>query len=916
MAARTSVRLWRGSHGLTSALVYAVLEWLLIFLLFLDALFSYLVTKFANFCELQTPCLLCSRIDHIIGCEKPGCLFSFATEKKSNAETYRSLVAKLGLGHMCCDGTNPDIHPKLNLEGDSSPIGLHGDKLLEDPLLKDAALESPGTKHCSCCDGSFRTIQQFHHRLFQFKSIASGTTELDDAPSSILMEEDSFSHWRHGLKKKNRKSYGLAAVSNLGSRGFDSLSHVGYSELNITSGSESEVPISDDDGDDNNGNAITSEAGTLVDEILDRCIHPKSGRSDQIVLPRTLSADGNAVVGDAGALESEILDQCVQPVSGSIDQNVLPGTLSADLSEEKLIHQTPMLEPSIPVPYEQLNAVEPLDISPLPSAVAVGHGLEELNRNQIGESGTLPVRSEIISSHAASSSANMMEAPIEDFGKFNLEIDTACVSSSESKAVKERESGPASAKTAFNQTIVNEQGPSISSCMDLNEAYQLAVGNNGCQLSDSELPTRKDSTQIQEDLKVLLSQLSAARGFEFSWSDMSPRVNVHADDLKISGGYSFIGQQMLNKRISIERNESGFESLDGSIVSEIEGESEVDRLKRQIELDRKSMSALYKELEEERSASTIAANQAMAMITRLQEEKATMQMEALQYQRMMEEQAEYDQEALQKLSELLSHREKEIQSLEEELVTYRRFQNESTVEKVLGPVTDMKEDCSHLPCSGYENNTTFIKFKDIDSSDQTRIVNGDYEGNKVGSLKDSLIDFEDEKLHITKCFKRLEKMLHRYSNNGVYVDISELDDRDDHLVMGFDKGCPITLKDNADRNGGFSEAEVPEGMVHLPCNGMTQEINQMELEEDFSLQKHPTPCKEDPHEKPSCNSQFIVNNNHNGNCEGPHFSLACRDNDFVALGMEVSRLNESNILLEPMFGLGLKGDCLQDWMNN
>ena len=48
----------------------------------------------------------------------------------------------------------------------------------------------------------------------------------------------------------------------------------------------------------------------------------------------------------------------------------------------------------------------------------------------------------------------------------------------------------------------------------------------------------------------------------------------------------------------------------------------------------------------ERSASTIAANQTMAMITRLQEEKAAMQMEAPQYQRMMEEQSEYDQEAL------------------------------------------------------------------------------------------------------------------------------------------------------------------------------------------------------------------------------------------------------------------------------
>ena len=46
----------------------------------------------------------------------------------------------------------------------------------------------------------------------------------------------------------------------------------------------------------------------------------------------------------------------------------------------------------------------------------------------------------------------------------------------------------------------------------------------------------------------------------------------------------------LQKRISLERNESGL-SLDGSIVSEMEGESMVDRLKRQIDHDRKHMSA-------------------------------------------------------------------------------------------------------------------------------------------------------------------------------------------------------------------------------------------------------------------------------------------------------------------------------------
>ncbi|KAL2499001.1 GTD-binding domain-containing protein [Abeliophyllum distichum] len=54
----------------------------------------------------------------------------------------------------------------------------------------------------------------------------------------------------------------------------------------------------------------------------------------------------------------------------------------------------------------------------------------------------------------------------------------------------------------------------------------------------------------------------------------------------------------------------------------------------------------------------------MGMITKLQKEKVVMQMEALQYQRMMEEQDEYHQEALQLLNDLMIKREKEKQELE------------------------------------------------------------------------------------------------------------------------------------------------------------------------------------------------------------------------------------------------------------
>ncbi|KAK4778582.1 hypothetical protein SAY86_006110 [Trapa natans] len=98
----------------------------------------------------------------------------------------------------------------------------------------------------------------------------------------------------------------------------------------------------------------------------------------------------------------------------------------------------------------------------------------------------------------------------------------------------------------------------------------------------------------------------------------------------------------------------------------------MNQLRKKIRLDGKSLLALYMELDEEKSASEVAANNAMAMITRLQAEKAAVQMEAMQYQRMMEEQTEYDQEALQETNDLLDEREHELNILEAELEVYRK----------------------------------------------------------------------------------------------------------------------------------------------------------------------------------------------------------------------------------------------------
>ncbi|CAK9216624.1 unnamed protein product [Sphagnum troendelagicum] len=62
----------------------------------------------------------------------------------------------------------------------------------------------------------------------------------------------------------------------------------------------------------------------------------------------------------------------------------------------------------------------------------------------------------------------------------------------------------------------------------------------------------------------------------------------------------------------------------------------------------------------------------MAMITRLQEEKALVQMEARQYQRMVEEKTMYDQEAMEVLKEVIARHEEEKNELEEEIRICKR----------------------------------------------------------------------------------------------------------------------------------------------------------------------------------------------------------------------------------------------------
>ncbi|TVU44572.1 hypothetical protein EJB05_04017, partial [Eragrostis curvula] len=304
------------------------------------------------------------------------------------------------------------------------------------------------------------------------------------------------------------------------------------------------------------------------------------------------------------------------------------------------------------------------------------------------------------------------------------------------------------------------------------------------------MTSRKNSFNAREDLKLLLSQLSNTSN---AIDTYSPTVQDQSEQAILHN---------ITRALSLQRNHSG---VSESMVNETEVECTIDQLKQQIQLDRESISRLWKELEEERNASAVAANQTMAMITRLQEEKAAMQMEALQYQRMMEEQSEYDREDLQRMAEM-------VQTLQAEIEGYKvKLRDQLLVNEI--------RDHMRLSCP-----------KEHDSI--------------ISKATVSLSCFEDEKAYVSKRLKKLKQKLYQFSNNSKHNPLSKLgDDREDSVniedVYEDDdeqgKTNDSVFDNNLPRNGsGFKDSihckDDPKGQYHT----MASENDLASFEEEIS----------------------------------------------------------------------------------
>jgi hypothetical protein len=316
----------------------------------------------------------------------------------------------------------------------------------------------------------------------------------------------------------------------------------------------------------------------------------------------------------------------------------------------------------------------------------------------------------------------------------------------ESDGQSSKERGPsAHAGTAKPATYRSAAPTCIAVDRNTSVKNVLASRVNLTSPRPSEIISARDSNSTtQQEVKALLSQMSSVRGLDSSSSEGTPRpgINVQTEE-----------SNPASKKPSLESNYSVLEPSDGSLTDDIEGESSLENVKKQLELNKKSMAALYKEVEEERSASAIAASQTMAMINRLQEEKAAMQMEALQYLRMMEQQADHDHEAIQNLHDLLTEREKELLDMDAELANCRRLLESEPFNGARLDATDTMNNTIGDRNLGFE------------------FMNG------LDFVRSTMSRFEDEKEYILESLSRLEENL-GFSTNRLASDDAKISQED------------------------------------------------------------------------------------------------------------------------------------------
>ncbi|XP_008781005.1 myosin-binding protein 3-like isoform X2 [Phoenix dactylifera] len=727
-ANKFATMLHKNTNRMAVILVYTLLEWILIALLLLNGLFSYLIGKFADFFGLKAPCLFCSRVDHLF---EPG--RGRSAYDGLLCEAHAAEVSRLGY----CSNHRRLAEASDMCEDCLSARPAEADQAVA--LLTWMKRSDEGEKdlRCSCCGVILES--GFYSPYLLLKPSSWGV--LDYPQKGNLVEE--IAEDRERTDKDTIFDQERDKVTFFDQESVE----------------EEKMALWD-------GGDTTDEREKKEDDMGALISEPEAEQEQEgealIQFSETCLLDEDASL--------EVLTRRVEKVTD--EERLFPLELIDSITTKSSIlykiDGEDDRELGNDAVEENARAFESRSIAEgklaLASAMEKADTVEMCSLPPAGEPG-----GDFLPDHQQCAVPQEITAPVSPQDSVDAEV--------EASVALEDSSGPQASEedtelVGMEANCEIWRGSELCDQEHVDQAHFHELIPLSVSLEDQHSESYNEATATETGPVVTIAQ-SVER------LSMSAELNEVEEERALETPTYIDGIHGLHKRFVFERREFGTESVDGSVASEIEGSEPltIDRLKSALKAERKALSALYAELEEERSASAIAANQTMAMITRLQGERAAMQMEALQYQRMMEEQSEYDQEALQLLNELMMKREKEKQDLEKELEVYRKKvllyeakerrrlvrSNYTSVRSGTSSASSSAEDSDDLSFDFHEGDECTYRLNESNQNTPTDAIfssGTDQDTAKhLITLDETLVYFEEERLSILDQLKALEEKL-------------------------------------------------------------------------------------------------------------------------------------------------------------
>ncbi|XWS69357.1 hypothetical protein CRYUN_Cryun04dG0172400 [Craigia yunnanensis] len=839
--------LHKNTNKITLILVYALLEWVLIILLLLNSLFSYLIIKFADYFGLKRPCLWCSRLDHIFEPSKYKNYYrelvcdDHANEisKLGYCSKHRKLAESKDMCEACLSSSQSDccdLSKKLAYFPWMKQVGLiqdSGDKVIEN---------GEENFKCSCCGVMLEKRWNFPYLLIK------PSWEVLDCPQkgNLITEAGGV----HDFADEGNASDGIRS---------DFVADYREDEQRIEENNIVEI-ISDGDDEGDKGSELEKEEdfSCFISSFDCNQMAANEDDKDDVVIEKdqvSMEEEGNLNVSMDGQVltqvacrkeeSPEILPKHMEFYIEGDDCHLIPVELMDSTAVEsqriyKFREEDQGISGNGDVILDfDLHTGTPVELV-LENRCSSGEKVTLLSAHESEDETSVAVvesvesneRKESFSIHAAEE--DLMEEEDEQVASTQATLTPL----NEADGVQRNAATGEGEMDVYVNQVSDEQNDEIEAEISIGTDIPDHEPIEDIQMQHLYECTQEDpstsSTQLQADADHG-SKNAEEETIQFktitvetrdqalkSHLSLSSELNEIEEDKVPDTPTSIYSLHLLHKKLLLlDRRESGTEdSLDGSVFSDIEGTDgvlTVEKLKTALKAERKALNALYTELEEERSASAVAANQTMAMINRLQEEKAAMQMEALQYQRMMEEQSEYDQEALQILNDFMVKREKEKAELEKELEIYRRKVKDYEAKEKMIMLRRRKDDSlrstTSASCSNAEDSDGLSVDLNHEPKEEESFDNHQEDSNQntpadaVLYMEESLANFEEERLSILEQLKVLEEKLISLNDEEEqhFEDIKSVEYLyDEENGNGFHENSDFSYETNGVANGHFN----------------------------------------------------------------------------------------------------------------